>query len=453
MSLITYVTLLTIMSHVRVYGVGYDDVVKLRLDVLTGYDKTVRPLLNQADLMHVNITYDIGGIQEINEVEGTITVFMQLSYTWIDERIRWNPYYYNNTYSLLLPVDSVWKPELHLIVPADSDQSIDSSMRTVRYFSNGAALWYPTLVIKVSCAINIEFYPFDTQECPIFFIIIDYFTTELEIIAVNTEASLQYYIDNGIWELMQTEAYAENEGIPTYTVNLIVKRKPTFVVMIVIVPIMLLSFMSIMVFLLPPDSGERMSYSITLLLALVVFLTIISDNIPKTSSPISKLLYFIGLHVLLSVFVTIATILNLRLYYKDDEEPVPSWLCYCCRKRVAGHKYTTDDYMEEIDRPTQYFDSALTNGVALRAKPFDSNGQNYNVFRTNARGRHVDGNNWQFHKTFVDDQTKSRTAENVYTPRSWKDLSRIADWIMFTISIGYFVVVFVVFALVAVYMP
>ena len=127
-----------------------------------------------------------------------------------------------------------------------------------------------------------------------------------------------------------TEAYAV--GGVMYNINLTVRRNPSFVVIIVIATIMLLSLMSIMVFLLPTKSGERMSYSITLLLALVVFLTIISDNIPKKSNPLPILLYFIGLHVLLSAFITLATILNLRLYYKDEQEPMPSWLCYCCRK-------------------------------------------------------------------------------------------------------------------------
>ena len=64
--------------------------------------------------MFVNITYDIGGIQEIDEVKGIVTVTVQLTYTWTDERIRWNPSEYNYTNSLLLPIASVWKPELKL---------------------------------------------------------------------------------------------------------------------------------------------------------------------------------------------------------------------------------------------------------------------------------------------------------------------------------------------------
>ena len=401
--------------------------------------------------MHVNITYDIGGIQEINEVEGSIKIFLQLNYAWIDERIRWNPYDYNNTYSLTLPVESVWKLELVLIAPADPDLTLDSSMSTVRYYPNGAAVWYPTSVISVSCVINIEFYPFDTQECPIWFMMPDYLITELELYAVNREAALQYYVENGIWELVKTESEAFEVGLPMYTVTLTVTRKPTFVVIIVIVPIMLLSFMSIMVFLLPPESGERISYSITLLLALVVFLTIISDNIPKTSSPLSILSYFIGLHMLLSGVITLATILNLRLYYKDDQEPVPSWLCYCCKYREAGQLHTTKGFKEQPERTTKSLDPSSANGIAFCGKHFILTERENRVFRTKSNGGNMDDTNWQFHKIFDDDHSKIRSVEKAHTDLTWKDISRIADWVMLTISIVYFVVVFVMFALMAVY--
>ena len=449
MAFLTYVSLLTLVAHVSVYGQGYNNAFNLRSDMLIGYDKTIRPLLNQVDLMYVNITYDFGGIQEINEVEGTMTVLMQFTYTWIDERIRWSPNDYNNTNSLLLPIDSVWKPEL--IAVSQSDISLDSSVTNVRYFPNGQAyLWNPLSVISTVCIINIEFYPFDTQKCPIWFLLMDYFSTEVQLHAVNTEAPLLYYLPNGIWELVKTEANAD--GLVLYAINLTVARKPTFVIIIVIIPIMMLSLMSIMVFLLPPESGERMSYSITLLLALMVFLTIVSDNIPKTSSPISKLLYFIGLHVLLSVFVTLATILNLRLYYKDDQEPVPAWLCYCCRKRAIGQQYTNDGYKGQSRRPAQSLDPILANRTTHRTKVFVPNGSHDSVFRIQSHGGYVDGNNWQFHKILDDDQPRLKAAEKAKTKLTWKDISRIADWIMFSISILYFVVVFVVFALLAVFM-
>ena len=79
MTRVTHVKILSVMSTIRVHRQNYKDTFKLRSDVLTGYDKTIRPLLNQTDLMHVYISYDIGPIKEIKEVAETMTIYMQLT--------------------------------------------------------------------------------------------------------------------------------------------------------------------------------------------------------------------------------------------------------------------------------------------------------------------------------------------------------------------------------------
>ena len=88
MTCVTYITILSSILTVIVYGQHYKDTFKLRSDVLTGNNKTIRPLLNQTDLIHVYISYDIGPIQEINEVEETMTIYIQFTYTWTDEKNR-----------------------------------------------------------------------------------------------------------------------------------------------------------------------------------------------------------------------------------------------------------------------------------------------------------------------------------------------------------------------------
>ena len=290
-------------------------------------------------------------------------------------------------------------------------------------------------LVSVSCMINIEFYPFDTQECPVWFMLTGYFSTEAQLHAVNKEAPLKYHFDNGMWELIMSEARAEYGVL--YGVNLKMKRTPYFVIVIDIIPIILLSLMSFMVFLLPPESGERMSYSITILLALIVFLTIISETIPKKSSPLPLLLYFVGLYMLQSVLVTLATILNLRLYYKDEKNPVPAWLCSCLRKRKTCHEISSESKMEQECVSNQAVEPTLANGRVRRTTESD-----FGI-------RHV-GDNWQLHKAFNDEQQRIVTEEPAFTEVSWKVVSRIIDKILFTFAAVYFVVVFVVFVLITV---
>ena len=60
-------------------------------------------------------------------------------------------------------------------------------------------------------------------------------------------------------------------------------RKPLFFTMNIIVPSIMLALLVLLVFLLPPDSGEKISMGVTLLLSLSVFILIISENVPTTS--------------------------------------------------------------------------------------------------------------------------------------------------------------------------
>ena len=62
------------------------------------------------------------------------------------------------------------------------------------------------------------------------------------------------------------------------------KRNYQFYVNHMIFPFLILSCLTLFVFWLPPDSGEKITLTITILLALTVFLQLISDYTPKASS-------------------------------------------------------------------------------------------------------------------------------------------------------------------------
>ena len=62
-----------------------------------------------------------------------------------------------------------------------------------------------------------------------------------------------------------------------------IRRKPLFFVTTLIVPCILLSLLSPLVFLLPAEADEKISLGITVLLSFTVFELSISSSMPKTS--------------------------------------------------------------------------------------------------------------------------------------------------------------------------
>ena len=102
---------------------------------------------------------------------------------------------------------------------------------------------------------------------------------------------MDVYKKHGEWDVIKTEAmkidqeFDSDPGItfPTVKFVLHIKRKPRFYMINVVAPCLLMSILALLVFYLPPDSGEKVSLGITVLLSFSVFLLLIAENVPKTS--------------------------------------------------------------------------------------------------------------------------------------------------------------------------
>ncbi len=61
------------------------------------------------------------------------------------------------------------------------------------------------------------------------------------------------------------------------------RRKPLFYVVNFILPSVLLALLVLLVFHLPPESGEKISMAVTLLLSYSVLILMISESVPHSS--------------------------------------------------------------------------------------------------------------------------------------------------------------------------
>lgn len=68
--------------------------------------------------------------------------------------------------------------------------------------------------------------------------------------------------------------------------HIVIRRKALFYSVILIIPTVLMAFLSMMVFYLPADCSEKITLAISILLALVVFLLLVSKILPPTSDTI-----------------------------------------------------------------------------------------------------------------------------------------------------------------------
>jgi len=94
---------------------------------------------------------------------------------------------------------------------------------------------------------------------------------------------------DGTGVLVQVYSYYPNESFPEVYVSLHVRRKYMFYITYIIFPCLLLSGLLLMLFLLPADSGEKISLGVSILVAISVFLLLVAGNVPDTSDSVPLL--------------------------------------------------------------------------------------------------------------------------------------------------------------------
>ena len=62
------------------------------------------------------------------------------------------------------------------------------------------------------------------------------------------------------------------------------KRRPLYYLFNLVIPTMFLSLVAMLTFFLPPESGEKISLGITVLLSLTVFLLLVAETMPPTNT-------------------------------------------------------------------------------------------------------------------------------------------------------------------------
>ena len=106
----------------------------------------------------------------------------------------------------------------------------------------------------------------------------------------NASLDLSQYGGNDQWDIIKAEVIKGSRlGASNLKFYLYLKRKPFYFVFNIVAPTILLSFMSVAVFILPSHAEEKMGLSVTILLAFTVFMMTISNVLPTSSDSTSLL--------------------------------------------------------------------------------------------------------------------------------------------------------------------
>ncbi|KAJ8042994.1 Neuronal acetylcholine receptor subunit alpha-6 [Holothuria leucospilota] len=307
---------------------------KLYKKLMTNYSPYIRPVSNDTDLVIVHLGVALSQLVDIDEQNQLMITSVWVKQTWTDVKLTWNPEDYGGIDRMKIPIDQLWSPDLVLYnTSADGSYAVEV-VNSATVFYDGTVQWNPPASFRSSCNIDIEYFPFDMQHCFLKFGSWTYDGSVMDLLPVSDQVGRENYRVNGEWEIKNTpvKRYALKypcceEIYVDVRFNFILKRNPLFYIITLVIPCILISFLTLLVFYLPSDAQEKITLSISVLLALIVFLLLIPSIVPPTSKTIPLMgrymLFTMGI-VSLSI---VATVVTINLHFRTImSHKMPKWI-------------------------------------------------------------------------------------------------------------------------------
>ncbi|XP_067122652.1 neuronal acetylcholine receptor subunit alpha-7 isoform X2 [Centruroides vittatus] len=265
-----------------------------------------------------------------------------------------------------------------------ADEKIDGTYPTnVVVRNNGSCTYIPPGIFKSTCKIDITWFPFDDQMCQMKFGSWTYDGNQIDLrLASEDGGDLSTYIINGEWDLIGLPGIRNviyyaccPEPYVDITFTIHIRRRTLYYGFNLIIPCVLISSMTLLGFTLPPDSGEKLTLGVTILLSLTVFMLQLAEAMPPTSDAVSIIGTYFACIMIMVAFSVVMTVVVLNYHHRSSEtHDMPQyvktifliWLPWILRMDRPGRKITRKQLfmstkMKELELKERSSRSLLAN--------------------------------------------------------------------------------------------
>ncbi|MEQ2245441.1 hypothetical protein ILYODFUR_028038, partial [Ilyodon furcidens] len=212
---------------------------------------------------------------------------------WNNDYIEWNESDFCGITEVAVPREALWMPDITIEEMTEKDKAPPSPFLSV--FSTGWVSYRDDKIVMSTCKMHIFYFPFDIQRCHLSFKSILYTDKQLNIFINSNNAEITNLSLNTIrmqyeWKLLHIttntttgDYFGTTQDVIVYTITM--ERKSALYIVNFLLPVLFflcLDFAS----LLMSNSGEKISFKITVLLAVTVMQLILNEILPFTSSRI-----------------------------------------------------------------------------------------------------------------------------------------------------------------------
>lgn len=298
--------------------------------LMTSYDKDVRPAATPLQPVNVSIDLVVVKINDIREKEHVMVSTGWLVQEWRDIQLRWDPDAFGGTKRIRLPVDRIWTPDVVLYnTAADTQGYTNGHLAVINH--TGHVRWAPRSVVHSFCQLDLRHFPFDSQKCVLAFGSWSYDITAVDI-RPFTHASGQHMYAGKEWEIVRQDKsrfqwnYTE-EVYPVVLYSLTLERTSSFYQYLYILPTVVLAFILLMVYFVPPGSGERITLIVGILLSCTLLLLMLEEHMPTEIGTVPVIASYLAYLFIESAICLVFTLLVSTFHFRDARRgKVPGWM-------------------------------------------------------------------------------------------------------------------------------
>uniref|UniRef100_A0A8C3A4F5 5-hydroxytryptamine receptor 3A n=1 Tax=Cyclopterus lumpus TaxID=8103 RepID=A0A8C3A4F5_CYCLU len=215
-----------------------------------------------------------------------------------------------------VPREKLWMPDIFISEFMEEDNSPKTPY--VYLYNTGRVSDDKPIRVVSSCKLDIYTFPFDIQNCSLTFG--SYLHIGKPVLTYAEVQESKLLQNKGEWELVDIEAGQTN-------LEIIVRRRPLLYVVNLLIPSCFLVTVDLFSFLLPPDSMDRSSFKMTLILGYTVFLLIMNNLLPVPGETTPLINVFFSITLTLMVTSLLETVLITNIQFSSGKYgAVPPWL-------------------------------------------------------------------------------------------------------------------------------
>ncbi|XP_022787608.1 neuronal acetylcholine receptor subunit alpha-10-like [Stylophora pistillata] len=299
---------------------------RLHTDLFKGYNKHAHPRPPGTGPVVVTFDFQLIRILDVSARSQYITTYAWVNQYWENHLLKWDPKDYGGVKEIHVSPSDIWVPDTLLYNNIDDEERMGGGRTTyttnIELHYDGKNTWLNPAMFKSICSVDVTNFPFDDQECQLKFGSWAFDKSKIDLAVKNGSTLNTYYIKNGEWKMLNLSAKRNAlkyqccpHEFVDITVSAKIRRESLDYILKLIIPCSMISSMIFLGFVLPPESGERIGLSITVLLAMTVFQQLSSEFMPSYGFPLLGQFYFaIMLEIGLSLAVTT---LILNFYHRN----------------------------------------------------------------------------------------------------------------------------------------